>query len=78
MFNNRVFGIVGEDSARYCLWCERLSVGCSRGHGWWIKCVGATGKGSVEGDSDHESEDAIQATMKKSKKVLAMQTDLLQ
>lgn len=38
----------------------------------------ATGKGSVEGDSDDESEDAIQATMEKSKKVLAMQRDLLQ
>lgn len=70
--------IVGEDSARSCLWCERLSVGCSRGHGWRIKCVEATGKGSVEGDSDDESEDAIQATMEKSKKVLAMQRDLLQ
>lgn len=74
----RCLKIVGEDSAASCLWCERLGVGCSRRHGWRIKCVGATGKDSVEGDSDEESEDAIQATMEKSKRVLAMQRDLLQ
>ncbi|OIT01157.1 granule-bound starch synthase 2, chloroplasticamyloplastic [Nicotiana attenuata] len=63
--------VLGEDIVR-------LSVahGSSREQMWRIK---ATGKSSGEAaNADDESDDALQATIEKSKKVLAMQKDLLQ
>lgn len=55
----------------------------SRGWLWRAKRTGleslsATSKDSVGGENSDESEDALQATIEKSKKVLAMQRDLLQ
>ncbi|XP_043704603.1 granule-bound starch synthase 2, chloroplastic/amyloplastic [Telopea speciosissima] len=44
----------------------------------WKKCPKAVDKNRVGEESDDESEDALQATLEKSKKVLAMQKDLLQ
>ncbi|KAK4346600.1 hypothetical protein RND71_032939 [Anisodus tanguticus] len=59
---------------------KKLSVanGYSREQMWRIKRVKATGKISGEGASADESDEALQATIEKSKKVLAMQQDLLQ
>ncbi|CAI9758660.1 unnamed protein product [Fraxinus pennsylvanica] len=56
----------------------RLSL-CCGSVGWRsrIKFVQATGKGSEEAESGDEQDDALQATIEKSKKVLAMQKDLL-
>lgn len=48
------------------------------GHLLKVKHVKATGSGFVEDESDNESEDSLQATIEKSKKVLAMQKQLLQ
>lgn len=45
---------------------------------WRIKRVKATGENSGEAASADESDDALQVTIEKSKKVLAMQQDLLQ
>ncbi|KAF8390190.1 hypothetical protein HHK36_024712 [Tetracentron sinense] len=58
--------------------CEKMINGCGRVHPWRSKHLKATGKDSVEGKDGDESEDALQATIEKSKKVLAMQRDLLQ
>ncbi|KAL2523092.1 Starch synthase 2 [Forsythia ovata] len=56
----------------------RLSLYCgSAGWRWRIKFVQATVKGSEEAESGDEQDDALQATIEKSKKVLAMQKDLL-
>ncbi|KAM3286550.1 granule-bound starch synthase 2, chloroplastic/amyloplastic [Capsicum chacoense] len=52
-----------------------LSHGFTREQMWRIKKVKATGESSGE---DEESDDALKATIEKSKKVLAMQKDLLQ
>ncbi|XP_016454076.2 granule-bound starch synthase 2, chloroplastic/amyloplastic [Nicotiana tabacum] len=63
--------VLGEDIVK-------LSVahGSSREQMWRIK---ATGKSSGEAaNADDESDEALQATIEKSKKVLAMQKDLLQ
>lgn len=48
-----------------------------RGHLSRIKRVKAAGKGYLEGENGNESEDSLQATIEKSKKVLAMQRQLL-
>ncbi|XP_049385534.1 granule-bound starch synthase 2, chloroplastic/amyloplastic [Solanum stenotomum] len=52
--------------------------GSSREQMWRIKRVKATGENSGEAASADESNDALQVTIEKSKKVLAMQQDLLQ
>ncbi|KAI3452297.1 hypothetical protein Pfo_008962 [Paulownia fortunei] len=60
---------------------SRLSLcsGCSgRGRRWTTPHVNARTEGTGGGETDDESEDALQATIEKSKKVLAMQRDLLQ
>ncbi|XP_022861081.1 granule-bound starch synthase 2, chloroplastic/amyloplastic isoform X2 [Olea europaea var. sylvestris] len=63
---------LSEDNTR------RLSLCCgSEGLRWRITFVQATGRGSEEAESGDEQDDALQATIEKSKKVLAMQKDLL-
>lgn len=59
---------------------KKLSLvhGSSREQMWRIKRVKATGEISGEAASADESDDALQVTIEKSKKVLAMQQDLLQ
>ncbi|KAJ8567069.1 hypothetical protein K7X08_019277 [Anisodus acutangulus] len=59
---------------------KKLSVanGYSREQMWRIKRIKATGKSSGEGASANDSDEALQDTIEKSKKVLAMQQDLLQ
>ncbi|KAG8384693.1 hypothetical protein BUALT_Bualt04G0144500 [Buddleja alternifolia] len=55
-----------------------LCCGCSAKRGKWrAKHVKATREGAGAGESGDESEDALQATIEKSKKVLALQRDLL-
>lgn len=44
---------------------------------WKINRLTATGKGSGEVEDGEDSEDALQATIEKSKKLLAVQRDLL-
>jgi starch synthase len=69
----------GENYASLSLSCDRLIGGCSRGQQRRITRPKATGGGFVEGeDGGDEVEDALEATIEKSKKVLAMQRDLLQ
>ncbi|RVW82628.1 Granule-bound starch synthase 2, chloroplastic/amyloplastic [Vitis vinifera] len=65
-----IFGYSREDCVRFSL-CSRRQVLGSRG-------VRARGEGSVEGEDGDRLEDAFDATIEKSKKVLAMQRDLLQ
>ncbi|KAK9272163.1 hypothetical protein L1049_002534 [Liquidambar formosana] len=79
--NDSSFGhlkAVESNIARISLCCQRVIHGCKRGGQWRIRHLRATSKGSVEGEDGDESEDALQATIEKSKKVLAMQRDLLQ
>lgn len=56
----------------------RSVTGYRRGGLWRGKYVRAKGDDSIDGEDSQESEDAIQATIEKSKKVLAMQRELLQ
>jgi starch synthase len=64
---------VREDYNGFSLSCDRL-IG-----GWRIMIPKVEAKGFVEGEDDsNEVEDALQATINKSKKVLALQKDLLQ
>ncbi|KAM5581394.1 hypothetical protein ABKV19_010554 [Rosa sericea] len=59
--------------------CSGRISSCTKGQLWRVKPVRAIRKVSGEGVEDNgESEDALQATIEKSKKVLAMQRDLLQ
>ncbi|PRQ53601.1 putative starch synthase [Rosa chinensis] len=59
--------------------CSGQISSCTKGQLWRVKPVRAIRKVSGEGVEDKgESEDALQATIEKSKKVLAMQRDLLQ
>lgn len=58
--------------------CSGQISSCTKGQLWRVKPVRAIRKVSVEGEDNDESEDALQATIEKSKKVLAMQRDLLQ
>ncbi|KAK9682372.1 hypothetical protein RND81_10G069200 [Saponaria officinalis] len=60
--------------------CSQRSVnGCRKGGGLLrMKRIKATASDSSEGKDDKETEDAIEATLEKSKKVLAMQKELLQ
>ncbi|XP_008230773.1 PREDICTED: granule-bound starch synthase 2, chloroplastic/amyloplastic [Prunus mume] len=58
--------------------CSRQINWCTKGKLWKIEPLRATGKVSVEGEDGGEPEDALRATIEKSKKVLAMQRDLLQ
>lgn len=60
--------IVFEDTGKLSLCC-----GCSRRQ--WVLNCSSTGSGDEQ--SGQESEDSLQATIRKSKKVLAMQKDLL-
>lgn len=56
-----------------------LCNGCSgRRRRWKTQHVKATTEGTGQGETDDESEDALQATIEKGKKVLATQRDLLQ
>ncbi|KAG5624256.1 hypothetical protein H5410_009474 [Solanum commersonii] len=59
---------------------KKLSLihGSGREQMWRIKRVKATGENSGEASNADESNDALQVTIEKSKKVLAMQQDLLQ
>ncbi|KAK3036624.1 hypothetical protein RJ639_030193 [Escallonia herrerae] len=69
-FGGLTFGcsnVVAEDTARCSFCCHR------------VMNLKATGKDSGEvGESDEHEEDTLHATIEKSKKVLAMQRDLLQ
>ncbi|KAF8378453.1 hypothetical protein HHK36_029793 [Tetracentron sinense] len=69
--NGQAFAGLSSSSEKMINWC-------SRGQPWRSKCLKATGKDSVEGEDGDESEDALQATIEKSNKVLAMQSDLFQ
>ncbi|KAK6155085.1 hypothetical protein DH2020_009333 [Rehmannia glutinosa] len=51
---------------------------CNGRRRWTTQHVKATTEGSGGGETDDESEDALQATIEKSKKVLEMQRDLFQ
>ncbi|KAL3525926.1 hypothetical protein ACH5RR_014298 [Cinchona calisaya] len=66
------FRLLGEDTGRLSLCC-----GCSMTRKWMLKRVKATGSGSGEVESGEDSDDALQATIEKSKKVLSLQKDLL-
>ncbi|KAG7985368.1 hypothetical protein I3843_03G022200 [Carya illinoinensis] len=69
----------GEDCAVLSLSCDRPIGGLCRGQQRRITPLKATSKGFVEGeDGGNEVEDAVQATIEKSQKVLAMQKELLQ
>ncbi|GAB4831653.1 Sucrose synthase [Ancistrocladus abbreviatus] len=57
---------------------DRLISGCIRGRSWRIMHPRAKVEGSTEGGDGWDSEDVLRATIEKSKKVLAMQRDLLQ
>ncbi|XP_059643740.1 granule-bound starch synthase 2, chloroplastic/amyloplastic [Cornus florida] len=71
--------VVGENITRCSLRCERMMGGVSGGRRWRIKRgLRAMNKGSGEGQNGEESEESLQATIEKSKKVLAMQRDLLE
>lgn len=73
---------VEETFARFSLCCERV---VCKGWPWrtrrttGLQSLGAKSKDYVEGeDRDEFEDDALQATIEKSKKVLAMQRNLLQ
>lgn len=69
----------GENYACLSLCCDRLIGGCSRGQQRRITRPKATAGDFAEGeDGGDEVDDALQATIEKSKKVLALQKDLLQ
>lgn len=76
--NDSTFGYlkaVGNNTAMYTLFPERVIIGSNRGR--MIKHLRAIGDDSVERESGDDSEEALQATIEKSKKALAMQRDLL-
>ncbi|KAM2014724.1 granule-bound starch synthase 2, chloroplastic/amyloplastic-like [Malus sylvestris] len=58
--------------------CRGRNSWCTRGKLWRIKPLRAIRKSSAEGEDAGEPEDALQATIEKSKKVLAVQRELLQ
>ncbi|PSR87682.1 Granule-bound starch synthase [Actinidia chinensis var. chinensis] len=58
--------------------CLRLTRGCGNAQHRRIKRVKATDNGSGEGEDVDEPENALEATLEKSKKVLAKQRELLQ
>lgn len=67
-----------EDGSLKCSFCCGRMLGL-RDRGQFLN-VRAAGRGSAEGDDDGENvetEDKLQATIEKSKRVLAMQRDLL-
>ncbi|XP_023912722.1 granule-bound starch synthase 2, chloroplastic/amyloplastic [Quercus suber] len=65
--------------AGFSLSCDRLICGSGRGQQWRVTLPKVKAKGSTESEDDsNEVDDALQATIEKSKKVLAMQRDLLQ
>ncbi|KAF5479163.1 hypothetical protein F2P56_000013 [Juglans regia] len=69
----------GEDCAVLSLSCDRPIGGFCRGQQRRITPLKAKSKGFVEGeDGGNEVEDALQATIEKSQKVLAVQKELLQ
>lgn len=70
----------GEDYASLFLSCNGLIGRCSRVlHGRRITCPKATARGFADGeDGGNDVENALQATIEKSKKVLAIQRGLLQ
>ncbi|KAJ4974826.1 hypothetical protein NE237_008000 [Protea cynaroides] len=57
-------------------WLKRAKTCCSISTSK-NKCPKAVGRNPIGGEDDDESEDALQATIEKSKKVLAMQKELL-
>ncbi|XP_057963104.1 granule-bound starch synthase 2, chloroplastic/amyloplastic [Malania oleifera] len=80
-FNAITFGNIKameESCDRFALCGVRLGNGCSRRQLLRVDSPRATGKSSVQGEEGEESEDALQATIEKSKKVLAKQKNLLQ
>ncbi|KAM3713839.1 hypothetical protein ACJW31_01G286800 [Castanea mollissima] len=67
------------DYAGFSLSCDRLICGSGRGQQWRLTLPKVKAKGFAESEDDsNEVDDALQATIEKSKKVLAMQRDLLQ
>lgn len=58
--------------------CNGLVGGSNRRQLWRNKPLRVMDMGSVEGEGGVEAEDTLQATIEKSKKVLAMQRNLLQ
>ncbi|XP_050381500.1 granule-bound starch synthase 2, chloroplastic/amyloplastic [Argentina anserina] len=59
--------------------CSGNISSCTKGQLWRVKPVRAIGRVSMDNEEDNgDSENALQATIEKSKKVLAMQRDLLQ
>ncbi|KAL6960778.1 Sucrose synthase [Sarracenia purpurea var. burkii] len=79
--NGSSFGhakVVRKDIAGATLFCVGLTNGCGLERSRRIKRLKAMEKESGEGEDVDESDDALQATIDKSKKVLAKQRDLLQ
>ncbi|KAL3526529.1 hypothetical protein ACH5RR_011185 [Cinchona calisaya] len=66
------YRLLGADFGGLSLCC-----GCRVTRKWMLKRVNATSGGSREDETGEESEDALQVTIEKSKKVLALQKDLL-
>lgn len=62
----------GEDIGKHSLCCR-----CRRHQSLLVNCLNAMSSGSGETGSGEESEDSLQVTINKSKKVLALQKDLL-
>lgn len=63
---------------RSSLWCVKSLSGCRRGDLWRVYSLKAVSNDSGDGEDSNENEDALQATIDKSNKVLAMQKELLQ
>ncbi|XP_021721398.1 granule-bound starch synthase 2, chloroplastic/amyloplastic-like [Chenopodium quinoa] len=63
---------------RSSLCCMKSVNGCRRGDSWGFNRLKAVSNDSGEGEDSNETDDAVQATIEKSNKVLAMQKELLQ
>ncbi|KAK3212662.1 hypothetical protein Dsin_017368 [Dipteronia sinensis] len=66
-----VFAVFNNSICGFSLRSDR------RGQSWRTKHVKAAGPGNFESRNDNETEDSLEATIQKSKKVLAMQKELL-
>ncbi|KAK1563287.1 hypothetical protein Q3G72_025410 [Acer saccharum] len=68
---SQVFAVFNNSICGFSLRSDR------RGQSWRTKHVKAAGPGNFESKNDNEAEDPLEATIQKSKKVLAMQKELL-
>ncbi|GMH26982.1 hypothetical protein Nepgr_028825 [Nepenthes gracilis] len=70
-------GLMHDNHGRLFLYNERLVSRCIRCSSWSITRLRAKGEDYTEAEEGTESEDALEATIEKSKKVLAKQRELL-